>query len=706
MFLQTRSAFSTRTAMLARAAMLGATLLASAAGAQPAAIAQDRPQPGATRPCTAELPYHGRSLWNPNLWPDGVVPYEFDANVTASNRTAMRAAMNALESVAAVHFVVRTGAGNHLHCQDSGGNNSQVGMVGGSQIVNIYNWDYQYIMCHELSHALGVWHEQSRPDRNDYVTINTGNIIQGLGYNFDVEDAAMQGPYDFDSIMHYDQFAFSSNGEPTITVLPPNEQWADLIGQLSHLSAGDIGGLVSRYGPPAPLYWSAPAATGPSARAAGAMVFDSFRNVGVLYGGDASGVRSSQTWEWNGTAWSQRNLANPPAARFYHAMAYDSVRHQTVMFGGSLTGALNGDTWEYNGTTWTRRMPTGSTPSPRAAHAMCYDPVRHVTVLFGGSTDVNVANDETWEWNGTVWTQRNVQTAPSPRRSHAMVYDAQRGVTVLFGGASGDGLTCYDDTWTWNGTAWTQAPPGNGPSPRAYHGMAYDAQRHSVFLFGGTNTGGGGELYYDLWERGDSGWSHMMAYGPAKRSSLMLTYDSTRQRLTLFGGSTGVPVYYNGETWTLGPPPCVAPTVVAPISQTLCPGANAVLTVGNSTGNPSYAWRKDGIFLSNVPGHITGATTRTLTLTNLRPADRGSYDCLVGGSCVNIGSPAALLGVNTADFNGDGDSGTDDDIEAFFACIAGNCCALCASADFNGDGDVATDADIEAFFRVLAGGNC
>jgi hypothetical protein len=70
------------------------------------------------------------------------------------------------------------------------------------------------------------------------------------------------------------------------------------------------------------------------------------------------------------------------------------------------------------------------------------------------------------------------------------------------------------------------------------------------------------------------------------------------------------------------------------------------------------------------------------------------------------GNPPPTCG--TSDFNGDGDFGTDSDIEAFFACLAGNCCATCFSggADFNGDGDTGTDADIEAFFRVLAGGNC
>jgi hypothetical protein len=62
----------------------------------------------------------------------------------------------------------------------------------------------------------------------------------------------------------------------------------------------------------------------------------------------------------------------------------------------------------------------------------------------------------------------------------------------------------------------------------------------------------------------------------------------------------------------------------------------------------------------------------------------------------------------SADFNCDGDTGTDADIEAFFACLAGTCPAPpCSSnADFNGDGDVGTDADIEAFFRVLSGSPC
>jgi len=70
--------------------------------------------------------------------------------------------------------------------------------------------------------------------------------------------------------------------------------------------------------------------------------------------------------------------------------------------------------------------------------------------------------------------------------------------------------------------------------------------------------------------------------------------------------------------------------------------------------------------------------------------------------------PPGDTGICNSDFNGDGDYGTDADIEAFFACLGGDCCLTCyvLGADFNGDGDWGTDADIEAFFRVLGGGNC
>ncbi|HYE61642.1 MAG TPA: hypothetical protein VD997_06575 [Phycisphaerales bacterium] len=89
-----------------------------------------------------------------------------------------------------------------------------------------------------------------------------------------------------------------------------------------------------------------------------------------------------------------------------------------------------------------------------------------------------------------------------------------------------------------------------------------------------------------------------------------------------------------------------------------------------------------------VGGHSSGGTT-------------SNYDMLAVAY-----TPAPVCG--TADYNGDGDIGTDQDIEAFFACLGGNCCPTCfaGGADFNADGDIGTDQDIESFFRVLGGGPC
>jgi hypothetical protein len=108
-----------------------------------------------------------------------------------------------------------------------------------------------------------------------------------------------------------------------------------------------------------------------------------------------------------------------------------------------------------------------------------------------------------------------------------------------------------------------------------------------------------------------------------------------------------------------------------------------------------------GVFRCQLP-----PTSATAVLDNWTTGATGNGTYTITLAGVN-GEPCALP-CGTADFDGDGDIGTDADIEAFFACLAGNCCATCyaGGADFDADGDIGTDADIESFFRVLAGGPC
>ncbi len=121
-------------------------------------------------------------------------------------------------------------------------------------------------------------------------------------------------------------------------------------------------------------------------------------------------------------------------------------------------------------------------------------------------------------------------------------------------------------------------------------------------------------------------------------------------------------------------------------------------------------WSGHGTFTATLTTHdLDGPLAQRLWAWHLwsvndPPDFRGSFSTTSRVE-IDIETPDAC---STADFDNDGDTGTDADIEAFFACLAGNCCPTCwhLGADFNADGDVGTDSDIEAFFRVLAGGTC
>jgi hypothetical protein len=96
------------------------------------------------------------------------------------------------------------------------------------------------------------------------------------------------------------------------------------------------------------------------------------------------------------------------------------------------------------------------------------------------------------------------------------------------------------------------------------------------------------------------------------------------------------------------------------------------------------------------------AVKRNVTRARFRAGFNESGDTTASLDCVSSASCDEVYYWMT-DFNGDGIGGDDDDIAAFFRCLAGDCCSTCYGADIDFDGDVGTDADIEMFFRVIAG---
>ncbi|CAL8075750.1 unnamed protein product [Orchesella dallaii] len=153
---------------------------------------------------------------------EGFVVY-IDPSYNKQARKQINAAMDKLRKVLCIPFYLfrrnQRPYGNYVHIKNLRGCNSDIGRIGGAQEMSLADWCLRIsIIMHEMIHALGYWHEQSRPDRDDYVTILWDNISQQNRYNFrKVSGSKTFGvPYNTLSIMHYAGNRYSSNGRPTI----------------------------------------------------------------------------------------------------------------------------------------------------------------------------------------------------------------------------------------------------------------------------------------------------------------------------------------------------------------------------------------------------------------------------------------------------------------------------------------------------------
>jgi len=173
-------------------------------------------------------------------WKDNTIPYEVDAGLPDPQRVTD--AIAHWEANTPIRFVKRDAANpahkDYVVFRSGDGCASSVGRRGGRQDVILGACCTAGNCIHEIGHTVGLWHEQSRADRDAFITVNWTNIIPNMRFNFDqhVSDGMDLGDYDYGSIMHYPQNAFSADGQPTIVPKQASAQ----IGQRLGLSPGDI----------------------------------------------------------------------------------------------------------------------------------------------------------------------------------------------------------------------------------------------------------------------------------------------------------------------------------------------------------------------------------------------------------------------------------------------------------------------------------
>jgi hypothetical protein len=179
-------------------------------------------------------------------WPGGLIPYEV---VQPEIADIVSGAIQHWEQRTSIRFVARTPANaatypNYVSFEMLDGCWSAVGMQGGKQQISIGLGCGLGQCIHEIGHAVGLWHEQSREDRDQHVRIAWENIIPDMQHNFDqhITDGDDIGPYDYDSVMHYPAKAFSANNEDTIVALG-----GQAIGQRAGLSDSDAAAVAELY---------------------------------------------------------------------------------------------------------------------------------------------------------------------------------------------------------------------------------------------------------------------------------------------------------------------------------------------------------------------------------------------------------------------------------------------------------------------------
>ena len=196
-------------------------------------------------------------------WPGGNVYYTFDSSVSAIEQREFLDGAAEWALFANLHFIARSTQINYVTIvstnmyatNNTEGGSSSVGMVGGQQFIlywfNNNAWDRK-IVLHEIGHTLGLIHEQIRSDRDYYLTVITNNMIPGYTGLIKQNNTRNESPFDFLSVMMYDQYSGSINPPilPTMVPLPSYMQFANIFGQGDPiLTPHDRAGMAAVYGP-------------------------------------------------------------------------------------------------------------------------------------------------------------------------------------------------------------------------------------------------------------------------------------------------------------------------------------------------------------------------------------------------------------------------------------------------------------------------
>jgi hypothetical protein len=291
-------------------------------------------------------------------------------------------------------------------------------------------------------------------------------------------------------------------------------------------------------------------------------------------------------------------------------MSYDPATKETVLFGGfgpHLPGeTARNDTWTWDGATWTERHPLHAPPAPApvTGSAMAFD-TRSKSLLLLAPVDLRARGITaggklpfgTWRWDGADWNEIATPAAPF----YATEGNEDHFVPLLTPLHDGAGLLFYAwsltqrvaQTWSWNGTAWTEQHPVHAPTQGGL--LATPGAGAPPLLFAPDGA---------LWRWTGADWDRVSLPGADTKLEGAVVYDERRTQLVAYArrieqrGDAYDTWTWGGTSWT----PMHAPTSAAPTTTTATapiidplPSGSVMLQVSGRT-----------ISAIDIDGHRTG----------------------------------------------------------------------------------------------------
>jgi hypothetical protein len=310
-------------------------------------------------------------------WPNNTVYYEIDSTLPAEQQEWIEEDLIDIAGITPVIFIKHGTEKDYIRFVKSpNACSSPVGRQGLMQPVNLAGFCDAGSIYHEIFHALGMWHEQSRSDRDEYITVDYGNLANDIAWRMNWDKYSFNsgfdfGPFDFNSIMLYDSYAGAVDPYHAVMQRKDGTTWKS---NHDFPSQGDLSSILAMY---------------PSE---GAAPFKA-RDIGVGANGSVFKV----------------SMSRDSVTKEFRIYEYDSLSNTWVLFPGPGGARIDVDP---AGRPWVTQASgkvlhwTGTEWSEAAGLVQAVDiGIGAEGSVFALSKQaVQGANATLWKWNGSGWS--------------------------------------------------------------------------------------------------------------------------------------------------------------------------------------------------------------------------------------------------------------------------------------------------------------